>query len=105
MTSQSTRAKVAGKIKAKKAAILGCGSGGMTMVVDPGLKGFKINPFDFPEFDKNLKSVEEQGFVERKKVPRKGPGRPLSTYRLSGGSRKGGLHAVGSFHGVGGGLP
>ena len=51
-------------MNAKKAAILGCGSGGMTMAVDLGLKGFEINLFDFPEFDKNLKAVEERGSVE-----------------------------------------
>ena len=48
----------------ERAAILGCGSGGMTMAVDLGLRGFKVNLFDFPEFDRNLRAVEERGFVE-----------------------------------------
>jgi opine dehydrogenase len=48
----------------RRAAILGCGSGGMTMAVDLGLKGFKVNMFDFPEFDTSLKAIEERGFVE-----------------------------------------
>lgn len=58
------RVKVARKVEIKRAAILGCGSGGMTMAVDLGLKGFKVNLFDFPEFDRNLKVVEERGSVE-----------------------------------------
>ncbi len=48
----------------KRAAVLGCGSGGMTMAVDLGLKGFKVNLFDFPEYSGNLKMVEEKGFIE-----------------------------------------
>ena len=48
----------------KRAAVLGCGSGGMTMAVDLGLKGFKVNLFDFPEYDRNLRAVEERGSVE-----------------------------------------
>ncbi|MCW4048789.1 MAG: NAD/NADP octopine/nopaline dehydrogenase family protein [Candidatus Bathyarchaeota archaeon] len=48
----------------KRATILGCGSGGMTMAVDLGLKGFKINIFDFPDYSKNLKLVEEKGSIE-----------------------------------------
>ena len=36
----------------------------MTMAVDLGLKGFKINLFDFPEFDRNLRIVEERGSIE-----------------------------------------
>ena len=48
----------------KTACILGCGSGGMTMIVDLGLKGFKVNVFDFPEYDRNLKHIEEQGGVK-----------------------------------------
>ncbi len=49
----------------KRAAILGCGSGGMTMAVDLGMKGFKVNLFDFPEYDKNLRVVEEKVGGER----------------------------------------
>jgi len=48
----------------KRAAILGCGSGGMTMAVDLGLKGFKVNLFDFPGLDRNLRAIEERGSVE-----------------------------------------
>lgn len=48
----------------KRAAVLGCGSGGMTMAVDLGLKGFKVNLFDFPEFSANLKMVEAKGSIE-----------------------------------------
>lgn len=48
----------------KRATILGCGSGGMTMAVDLGLKGFKVNLFDFPEYSRNLKLVEEKGSIE-----------------------------------------
>jgi opine dehydrogenase len=48
----------------KRAAILGCGSGGMTMAVDLGMKGFKVSLFDFPEYDKNLRAVEERGNVK-----------------------------------------
>jgi opine dehydrogenase len=51
-------------MRLKRAAILGCGSGGMTMAVDLGLKGFKVNLFDFPEYDYNLKLVEEKGGIE-----------------------------------------
>jgi opine dehydrogenase len=36
----------------------------MTMAVDLGLKGFKVNLFDFPEYDMNLKIVEEKGRIE-----------------------------------------
>jgi opine dehydrogenase len=49
---------------ANRATILGCGSGGMTMAVDLGLKGFKVNIFDFPEYSTNLKLVEEKGSIE-----------------------------------------
>jgi opine dehydrogenase len=48
----------------KRAAILGCGSGGMTMAVDLGMKGFKVNIFDFPEYDRNLKAIQERGSIE-----------------------------------------
>ena len=48
----------------KRAAILGCRSGGMTMAVDLGLKGFKVNILDFPEFDRNLRAIEERGSIE-----------------------------------------
>lgn len=48
----------------KRATILGCGSGGMTMAVDLGLKGFKVNIFDYPEYSKNLEQVEEKGSIE-----------------------------------------
>jgi 2-polyprenyl-6-methoxyphenol hydroxylase-like FAD-dependent oxidoreductase len=41
----------------KRAAILGCGSGGMTMAVDLVWKGVKVNIFDFPEWDTNLRAV------------------------------------------------
>lgn len=34
------------------------------MAVDLGLKGFKVNLFDFPEYDTNLKIVEEKGNIE-----------------------------------------
>ena len=34
------------------------------MAVDLGLKGFKVNLFDFPEYDRNLRAVEERGSVE-----------------------------------------
>ena len=47
-----------------RAAILGCGSGGMTMAVDLGLKGFKVNLFDFPEYDQNLRIVKKKGCIE-----------------------------------------
>ena len=53
-----------GGLGLKRAAILGCGSGGMTMAVDLGLKGFKVNMFDFPEWDANLRAVEDRGSVE-----------------------------------------
>jgi opine dehydrogenase len=36
----------------------------MTMAVDLGLKGFKVNLFDFPEYDRNLRLVEEKGSIE-----------------------------------------
>jgi opine dehydrogenase len=36
----------------------------MTMAVDLGLKGFKVNLFDFPEYDKNLRLIEEKGRIE-----------------------------------------
>ncbi|MHA2394748.1 MAG: NAD/NADP-dependent octopine/nopaline dehydrogenase family protein, partial [Promethearchaeota archaeon] len=48
----------------RRATILGCGSGGMAMAVDLGLKGFKVNLFDFPEYDTNLKIIEEKGNIE-----------------------------------------
>ena len=48
----------------RRAAILGCGSGGMTMAVDLGMKGFKVNIFDFPEYDKNLGAIQERGNIE-----------------------------------------
>lgn len=48
----------------KHAAILGCGSGGMSMAVDLGNKGFKVRLFDFPEYDHHLRLVEEQGKIE-----------------------------------------
>lgn len=48
----------------KRAAILGCGSGGMAMAVDLGLKGFRVNLFDFSEYGANLKMVEERGNIE-----------------------------------------
>jgi opine dehydrogenase len=48
----------------KHAAILGCGSGGMAMAADLGLKGFKVNLFDFPDFDANLRMVQEKGTIE-----------------------------------------
>jgi predicted transcriptional regulator len=35
-----------------------------------------------------LSSLVDQGLVERLKVPRKGPGRPLFDYRLSKGTKK-----------------
>jgi len=34
------------------------------MAVDLGSKGFKVNLFDFPEYSKNLKMVEEKGSIE-----------------------------------------
>ncbi len=34
------------------------------MAVDLGGKGFKVNLFDFPEYDRNLKIVEEKGRIE-----------------------------------------
>lgn len=34
------------------------------MAVDLGLKGFKVNLFDFPEYDRNLRAVEERGNIE-----------------------------------------
>lgn len=55
---------VARRYGLKRAAILGCGSGGMTMAVDLGLRGFKVNLFDFPGFDQNLRAVEGRGSVE-----------------------------------------
>jgi opine dehydrogenase len=36
----------------------------MTMAVDLGMKGFKVNIFDFPEYDKNLRAIQERGSVE-----------------------------------------
>jgi opine dehydrogenase len=48
----------------KRVAILGCGSGGMTMALDLGLRGFKVNLFDFPEFSRNLRAVEKRGSIE-----------------------------------------
>jgi opine dehydrogenase len=48
----------------KHAAILGCGSGGMAMAVDLGTKGFKVNLFDFPDYDANLRIVQEKGAIE-----------------------------------------
>jgi opine dehydrogenase len=48
----------------ERAAILGCGSGGMTMAVDLGMKGFKVNLFDFPEYDRNIRAIEERGSVK-----------------------------------------
>jgi opine dehydrogenase len=36
----------------------------MTMAVDLGVKGFKVNLFDFPEYDHNLRIVEEKGGIE-----------------------------------------
>jgi opine dehydrogenase len=47
-----------------KAAILGCGSGGMTMAVDLGIKGHKVNLFDFPEYSSNLKAIQKLGIIE-----------------------------------------
>jgi len=47
-----------------RAAILGCGSGGLTMAVDLGLRGFQVKLYDFPEFAANLRAVEERGYVE-----------------------------------------
>lgn len=44
----------------KRAAIMGCGSGGMTTAVDLWLKGFKVNMFDFPEFDRNLRATSRE---------------------------------------------
>jgi 2-polyprenyl-6-methoxyphenol hydroxylase-like FAD-dependent oxidoreductase len=44
----------------KRAAIVGCGSGGMTTAVDLGLKGFNLNIFDFPEFDRNLRATSRE---------------------------------------------
>lgn len=49
---------------ARRAAVLGCGSGGMAMAVDLGLRGFKVNLFDFPEYSRNLKTIEEMGSIE-----------------------------------------
>lgn len=34
------------------------------MIVDLGLKGFKVNVFDFPEYDTNLRHIEEIGGVK-----------------------------------------
>ena len=34
------------------------------MAVDLGLKGFKVNIFDFPEYDRNLRAIEERGSIE-----------------------------------------
>ncbi len=42
----------------KKAPILGCGSGGMTMAVALGPRVFNVNTFDFPEFHRNLRPFQ-----------------------------------------------
>ena len=54
----------------KRAAVLGCGSGGMTMAVDLGLKGFKVNLFDFPEYDRNLRRWRNGGASRRQGILR-----------------------------------
>jgi opine dehydrogenase len=48
----------------EKIAVLGCGHGGSAMAADLTSRGFKVNLYDLPEFDKNVKSTKERGGIE-----------------------------------------
>ena len=45
-------------------AVLGAGRGGPVMAADLTLKGFQVNLFDLPQFEKNLSGIQERGGIE-----------------------------------------
>ena len=47
----------------KKVAILGAGNGGMTAAADLKEQGFEISLYELPQFEKNLKVMQEKGGI------------------------------------------
>lgn len=62
-----------------RVAILGGGNGGYTMAADLKLRGFDVSLYELPEFEENIRPVQEKGCIQLSGAAGEGPAEVRAT--------------------------